>query len=211
MTDSRAKLNEHIEDANRSFNAENDSMNEWHERIKTQEVILNKRTEIHVRLPTNQVVTPAHNALVEEDVKEGILIAESFKAVKDEKANMRAKLAIRLEKVEEAHIRECAALNRQIACLRDVAELSGVDLDDTEVDEHTLYESAAPVIRIQSSTPAQFPPSTRSKQSNPANTNKRQKLKGPVINVLAENCYNCGRLQEEMSTVSTTKSNSELS
>ena len=73
-------------------------MNEWYENIKAEEVILGRRTALHVRLPANQVVTPAHNALVEEDVKEMMLIADSFKAVKTKKADIRATLKARVEK-----------------------------------------------------------------------------------------------------------------
>lgn len=212
---SRTKWTDEIQDANRSFNDENELMNEWHERIKTQELILNKRTEIHVRLPTNHVVTPAHNALVEEDAKEGLLIAESFKAVKTEKADLRAKLESRLEKAEEVHRSECAALSKQIACLRKIAELSAIDLDDMELEDYSMYESVAPVTRIQSSTPAQSAAYTRepvfnnarSKSSNTANTDRHQRF-GASGKGKEDDCTNCSRLQAELSAVSTKSANS---
>jgi hypothetical protein len=204
-----AKLKQDIQNANRSFHAEIDLMNEWHERIKAQDLILDKRKEIHVRLPTNQVITPAHNALVDEDAKEGILIAESFGAIKTEKANIRAKLANQVEKAEDAYRRDPVTLSTQIKCLRNVAELSGVDLD-TGVDEYIFYEPVAPVIGVQSSTQVQGSSSTRSKQSKTANVHKRHKPTVPVFNLPEKGCSNCSRLQEELSTVSRVKSNLEL-
>ncbi|KAL1799840.1 hypothetical protein ACET3X_000182 [Alternaria dauci] len=198
LEQSKAKLEHDIDDANQSFTAENDLINEWHERIKKQELILDKRKEIHVRLPTNQVVTPAHNALVEEDAKEGILIADSFSAIKAEKACIRDKLAGEIEKAEETYRKDCATLSVQIACFCNVAELFGIDLD-TDLDEYTFYEPAAPVIRVQSSVQAQGPTSTRPRQSTTANANKRQRPTVPV-NVVEDNCSDCGRLQEELLT-----------
>jgi hypothetical protein len=217
IANSDAKLKDDINDANQSFNIENELMNEWHERIKTQELILEKRMEIHVRLPTNQVVTPAHNALVDEDAKEGILIAESFRAVKAEKADIRARLASRIEKAEAAHARECGALSSQIACLRSIAELSDTDLDDAKLDDLAVYESSIPVIRFQPSVSAesnfysQKPAhgNTKPRQSNAANTERHQKH-GSVFNMLSEDCDNCSRLRNELSTVSTVRPNSEL-
>ena len=193
MENSSAKLEQDIEDANQSFHAEIDLMNEWHERIKAQDLILDKRKEIHVRLPTNQVITPAHNALVDEDAKEGILIAESFGAIKTEKANIRAKLASQIEKAEDAYRSDSVTLSTQIKCLRNVAELSGVDLD-TGVDEYIFYEPVAPVICVQSSTQVQGSSSTRPKQSKTANVHKRHKSTVPVVNVVEEGCFICGRL-----------------
>ncbi|RYO67423.1 hypothetical protein AA0113_g4613 [Alternaria arborescens] len=64
MENSNAKLEQDIQDANRSFHAEMDLMNEWHERMKAQDLILDKRKEIHVRLPTNQVITPSTQELI---------------------------------------------------------------------------------------------------------------------------------------------------
>ncbi|CAN9083257.1 unnamed protein product [Alternaria alternata] len=192
-----AKLEQDIQDANRSFHAEIDLMNEWHERIKAQDLILDKRKEVHVRLPTNQVVTPAHNALVNEDAKQGILIAESFGAIKTEKANIRAKLASQVEKAEDAFKRDSVTLSTQIECLRNVAELSGIDLD-MGFDEYVLRKLVAPVIGVQSSTQVQGPSSTRSRQSNTANANKGQRPIVPVVSVVEEDCFNCGRIQEEL-------------
>jgi hypothetical protein len=209
MENSSAKLEQDIEDANQSFHAEIDLMNEWHERIKAQDLILDKRKEIHVRLPTNQVVTPAHNALVDEDAKEGILIAESFGAIKTEKANIRAKLASQVEKAEDTYRRDSVTLSTQIKCLRNVAELSDVDLD-TGIDEYIFCEPVAPVFGVQSSTQVQGSPSTRPKQSYTVNVHKRHKPTVPVVNVVEEECSNCGRLQEELSTVSIARFNLEL-
>jgi len=204
-----AKLEQDIQDANRSFHAEIDLMNEWHERIKAQDLILDKRKEVHVRLPTNQVVTPAHNALVDEDAKEGILIAESFGAIKTEKANIRAKLASQVEKAEDAFKRDPVTLSTQIECLRNVAELSGIDLD-TGFDEYVFRKPVAPVIGVQSSTQVQGPSSTRLRQSNTANANKGQRSTVPVVSVVEEDCFNCGRIQEELFRVRTAKFNLEL-
>ncbi|RYN47631.1 hypothetical protein AA0118_g865 [Alternaria tenuissima] len=189
-----AKLKQDIQNANRSFHAEIDLMNEWHERIKAQDLILDKRKEIHVRLPTNQVITPAHNALVDEDAKEGILIAESFGAIKTEKANIRAKLASQVEKAEDTFKRDSVTLSTQIECLRNVAESSGIDLD-TGFDEYVFRK---PVIGVQSSTQVQGPSSTRSRQSNTANANKGQESTVPIVSVVEEDCFNYGRIQEEL-------------
>ncbi|KAG9192803.1 Pyruvate dehydrogenase E1 component subunit beta [Alternaria panax] len=182
MENSSAKLEQDIDDANRSFDAEIDLMNEWHERIKRQGLILEKRKEIHVRLPTNQVITPAHNA-----------------AVKTERADIRAKLASQVDKAEDAHRREGVTLSMQTACLRNVAKVSGIHLD-TGFDEYIFHASVAPVIRIEASIQAHGPSSTRSRQGNTANTNKRQRSMVSVVNAVEENCYNCGRLQEELFT-----------
>jgi hypothetical protein len=201
-----AKLKQDIQNANRSFHAEIDLMNEWHERIKAQDLILDKRKEIHVRLPTNQVITPAHNALVDEDAKEGILIAESFGAIKTEKANIRAKLASQVEKAEDTFKRDSVTLSTQIECLRNVAESSGIDLD-TGFDEYVFRK---PVIGVQSSTQVQGPSSTRSRQSNTANANKGQESTVPIVSVVEEDCFNYGRIQEELFRVRTAKFNLEL-
>jgi hypothetical protein len=209
MENNSAKLEQDIEDANQSFHAEIELMNEWHERIKTQDFILDKRKEIHVRLPTNQVVTPAHNALVDEDAKEGILIAESFRAIKTEKANIWAKLASQIEKAKDAYRRDSVILSTQIECFRNVAELSGIDFD-TGVDEYILYQPIAPVIGVQSSTQVQGSSSTRPRQSNTAKANKRRRPTVSVFNLPEKGCSNCSRLQEELSTVSRVKSNLEL-
>jgi len=123
-------------------------MNEWYENIKAEEVILGKRIALHVRLPTNQVVTPAHNALVEEDVKEMMLIADSFKAVKTKKADIRATPKARIEKAEEVYDGECAAWDQQMICLRNMAKLSSIKLDREEAEHDLLNERVAQVIRL---------------------------------------------------------------
>jgi len=185
-------------------------MNEWYENIKAEEVILGKRIALHVRLPTNQVVTSVHNALVEEDVKEMMLIADSFKAVKTKKADIRATLKARIEKAEEVYDGECAAWDQQMVCLRNMAELSGIELDGEEAEDDLLNERVAQVIRLQSSTPAHCtsharePASShaRSKPSTAANSGRRQKVEATSDRV-EKDCSNCSDLQEELRIVST--------
>ncbi|KAI4917775.1 hypothetical protein J4E85_009867 [Alternaria conjuncta] len=204
-SDSCTKKNDAIKDAHQSFNAEIESMNEWYENIKAEEVILGKRIALHVRLPTNQVVTPTHNALVEEDVKEMMLIADSFKAVKTKKADIRATLKARIEKAEEVYDGECAAWDQQMVCLRNMAELSGIELDGEEAEDDLLDERVAQVIRFRSSTPAQStsharePASShaRSKPSTAANADRRQKVKA-ASDTVQKDCSNCSQLREEL-------------
>jgi hypothetical protein len=134
MTDSRGKCDTQKEEERQLHGVEMHALDELRELIKTHELIHKKRAETNHHLPTNRVVTPAHNALVKEDVKEGMLIAESFKAIKDEKATTRAKLASRLDKAEQTCESECATFRKQIEGLYGIARLLSIQLDNAELD-----------------------------------------------------------------------------
>ena len=209
-SDSDTKLNDETKDAHQSYNTEIESMNERHDQIKAHERIWIERTRIHAHLPTNPAVTSAHNALVEVDVKEGMLIAESFRAVKIAKAEIREKLDDRIEKARQVHDAECVALGQQIACLRDMAELSGVELDGEEAEEGLPYESVPPMMRLHPSNPAHSnsharetaSSHARSKPSTAANADRRPKVETASQSV-KKDCYNCSHLQEELRIVST--------
>jgi hypothetical protein len=126
MRASRNKWEQDIEEADRSYAAETESLSELRERIKAQELILSKRTRVHLSLP--RAVAPAHNVLRKEDNKERILISEFFDAVKTEKTDVEARRVERIKKAEDAHVQEYEALLKQLQGLQIIAQLSGIEL-----------------------------------------------------------------------------------
>ncbi|CAA9966463.1 hypothetical protein PTMSG1_09822 [Pyrenophora teres f. maculata] len=126
----RKKCEEEIAKAHETYDLEKSSLDEAKERTKTQERIFNEREKLLIRLPTNQAVVPVHNALLEEHTKERILIADSFKAIKDGKANLRERTADRIGKAERTYTQDHGVHKKEIERFRVIARIAKIKVED---------------------------------------------------------------------------------
>ncbi|EFQ85605.1 hypothetical protein PTT_19419 [Pyrenophora teres f. teres 0-1] len=126
----RKKCEEEIAKAHETYDLEKSSLDEAKEHTKTQERIFNEREKLLIRLPTNQAVVPVHNALLEEHTKERILIADSFKAIKDGKANLRERTADRIGKAERTYTQDHGVHKKEIERFRVIARIAKIKVED---------------------------------------------------------------------------------
>lgn len=105
-----------------AFDAQRTSLDEQHARAKAQEAAFEKREALYIRLPTNQVVNPVHNALLAEHAHERVLIADMFRAVKMGKVDMRAARVEGLAKAKEVYLRQRRAFMKLIEGWSGMAE-----------------------------------------------------------------------------------------
>lgn len=124
------KCKEEEAKAHKAYNVEKATLDEAKDRLRAQESLFNERKKLLIRLPTNQAVIPIHNALLEEHTKERMLIADSFKAIKDGKADLREKTADRVSKVEETYRSEQDAHKRQIERLLRIAKIARISANE---------------------------------------------------------------------------------
>ena len=114
--------------------------------MKTQDKFFNEREKLLIRLPTNQAVIPAHNSLLQEHTKERILIADSFKAIKDGKADLREKTMNWINRAEETYIGKQSTHKEQIERLLEIAKIAKIKAEDITIDELLNHQSDNPLI-----------------------------------------------------------------
>ncbi|KAH6858933.1 hypothetical protein BKA58DRAFT_50674 [Alternaria rosae] len=150
---------------NTAFDAQKLSLDEQHARAKAQEAAFEKRKALCIGLPTNQVVNPVHNALLAEHAHERVLNADTFRAVKMGKVDMRAAQVEGLAKAKEVYLRQRRAFMKLIEGWIDMAEKTALERRVAEQESRATGLSAAvrsPAPASYSQTAARAPPITTS-------------------------------------------------
>ncbi|RMZ71452.1 hypothetical protein GMOD_00006563 [Pyrenophora seminiperda CCB06] len=109
-------------------------LDEVESRIQYQEKIFHEREKLLNHLPMSRAVIPVYNALLEEQKRERILIAESSKAIRDRKADLRERTENRIKQADERCTREQDKHKERIERIRYMAKILGVEVEDTAID-----------------------------------------------------------------------------